>query len=63
MMFSYIEKIASLMSEADKDEYRRIYAPRVAAVPPADSRRDICVCEDGEIRAYGVRYKKNPFDE
>ena len=63
MMFSYIEKIASLMSEADKDEYRRIYAPRVVAVPPADSRRDICVCEDGEIRAYGVRNKKNPFDE
>ncbi|MBO7148785.1 MAG: exo-alpha-sialidase [Clostridia bacterium] len=60
-MFSYIEKIASLMSEADKNEYKRIFEPRVVAVPPADSRRDVCVCADGEIRAYGARDKKVPF--
>lgn len=62
-MFSYINKIASLMSEADKKEYERIFAPRIVLTPGADARRDMCVTREGEIRVYGFRDKIRPYGE
>lgn len=62
-MFSYIDKIASLMSEADKNTYEQIFAPREVLVPTMDSRREMCVCRDGEIRVYGSRDRVNSYDE
>ncbi len=60
-MFSYIDKIASLMSEADKKEYGRIFAPRIVLTPPMDARREMCVCCDGELRVYGYRDKTRVY--
>ncbi len=53
-MYSYIEKIASLMSEEDRREYDRIWAPRVVTVSPYYARRNMCVMPDGELRLYGI---------
>lgn len=47
------EAIGSRLGERERAEYGRIFAPRIVAVPPSDSKFDICVTADGEIRAYG----------
>lgn len=53
-MFNYINKIKSLLSADEKDMLKRIYEPTVVATPLSDSRRDMCIMPDGEIRSYGV---------
>lgn len=53
-MYSYIEKIASLMTDEDRAEYSKIFEPRFVATPLENARRDLCVCADGEIRYYGA---------
>ena len=45
--------IMQRLSEEDKKAYERIYAPKIVAVPPQDSRRAMCVLSSGEIRVYG----------
>ena len=45
-----IESIASRLGERERSEYGRIFAPKIVAVPPADSKFDICVTSDGEIQ-------------
>ncbi|MBQ4086956.1 MAG: exo-alpha-sialidase [Clostridia bacterium] len=42
---------------------KNIYAPTVVGVQPGDSRNGICVMPDGEIRHYGEREKKHPWDK
>jgi len=52
-MNGYVKKIEALMTDEASDMLRSIYAPTVVATPLSDSRRDICIMPDGEIRSYG----------
>ena len=53
-MNDYVKKIESLMTDEAKEMLKGIYKPTVVATPLSDSRRDICIMPDGEIRSYGV---------
>lgn len=50
----YLETMKKLLSPFDEARLKAIYAPKIVAVPPADSRRDVCIMPDGEIRCYGM---------
>ena len=56
-MNSYLKRIEERMSDDQKDMLRRIWEPTVVGVPLYDSRRDVCVMPDGEIRSYGRLYE------
>ncbi len=60
-MNEYVKAIESRMSDDSKDMLKKIYAPEVVAVPLSDSRKDVCVLADGEIRSYGKMYLTNYF--
>ncbi|MBE6553589.1 MAG: exo-alpha-sialidase [Ruminococcaceae bacterium] len=51
-MYEYIDRIEARMAEDERDMLRRIWEPTVVGVPLGDSRRDICILPDGEIRSY-----------
>lgn len=51
-MFGYIKKIEDRLEPWQKEALKSIYAPTVVATPLADSRRDVCILPDGEIRSY-----------
>lgn len=55
-MYSYLKALENSLSEEKKDIIKRIYAPIAVTVPLADSRRDVCIMPDGEIRSYGKLY-------
>jgi hypothetical protein len=61
-MYRYIQNIEARMSADQRDMLRRIWAPTVVATPLGDSRRNVCVLPDGEIRSYGRLYAKNDED-
>ena len=50
----YLEMMKGLLTSFDEARLKSIYAPKMVAVPPADSRRDVMIMPDGEIRCYGV---------
>lgn len=55
-MFSYLKSMENRLNNDQKDIIKRIYEPTVVATPLADSRRDVCILPNGEIRAYGRLY-------
>ena len=55
-MYEYIDRMEAGMTEGERDALRRIYEPTVVCIPPADSRRDLCVMKNGELRAYEAFY-------
>jgi len=55
-MMQYIKNLENSLTEDKKDLLKHIYEPTVVAVPLWDSRRDICILPDGEIRSYGELY-------
>ncbi|MBQ2749113.1 MAG: exo-alpha-sialidase [Clostridia bacterium] len=55
-MDSYLSAIAARLAPDQVDMLKRIYEPIVVATPLKDSRRDVCVLPDGEIRSYGRLY-------
>ena len=57
--YSYIKRIEELLNDDQRDVLAHIYEPRVVATPLSDSRRDVCVMPDGEIRSYGRLYAKS----
>ena len=62
-MYSYLRNLENRLNEDQKDILRRIYEPVVVATPLADSRRDICILPDGEIRSYGKLYANQVLKE
>ena len=51
-----IKIMENRLSEDQKDILKRIWEPTVVETPLADSRRDLCVLPNGEIRSYGSLY-------
>ena len=51
------------LSQEEKEMLQRIYEPTVVGIPPSDARNSLCVMPDGEIRAYGVRYRTEAHPE
>ncbi len=60
--YDYIENIKKRMTSEDERFYSGIFAPAEVAVPDEDSKDNLCVMPDGEIRCYGVYEKKSVFD-
>ncbi len=60
-MLSYIKSLERSLTDDQRDILKRIYEPTVVATPLSDSRRDICVLPNGEIRAYGKLYVDKQF--
>lgn len=60
-MLEYIKNIEMKLTDDQKDVLKRIYEPTVVATPLSDSRRDLCILPDGEIRSYGKLYKEKYF--
>ena len=52
-----------MLSADQTDMLKRIYEPQEVVTPLSDSRRDITVMPDGEIRSYGRLYPTKPFGE
>ncbi len=48
-----IENMEKLLSDGDKRLLKEIFEPKVVACPLSDSRRDLMVMPNGEIRDYG----------
>ncbi len=55
-MFSYLNRLENRLNDDQKDILKHIYEPTVVGTPLNDSRRDICILPDGEIRSYGKLY-------
>ena len=53
-MFSYLRNLENRLNDNQRDILKRIYEPTVVATPLSNSRRDVCILPDGEIRAYGM---------
>ncbi|MBE7053113.1 MAG: exo-alpha-sialidase [Ruminococcaceae bacterium] len=60
---NYIKNLEKNLTKDQKDILKHIYEPTVVATPLADSRRDICILPDGEIRSYGRLYSKKHGDK
>lgn len=58
---NYIKAMESRLPEDKMDMLKRIYEPVVVEVPMNDSRSDVCVLPDGEIRSYGKLYAEKHF--
>ena len=52
-MNSCLKAMEARLTDEQKEMLKAIREPVVVAVPLEDSRRDICVLPDGEIRSYG----------
>lgn len=61
-MFTYLQNMADRMTDDQRDMLRRIWEPTEVAIPLRDSRRDVCVLANGELRSYGMLYKKTGDD-
>lgn len=57
----YIKSLKEKLTDDQKDILKHIYEPTVVGVPLSDSRRDLCVLPNGEIRSYGLIYPQKPF--
>lgn len=55
-MYSYLKKLENRLNDDQKDILSHIYEPVVVATPLNDSRRDVMIMPDGEIRSYGKLY-------
>ncbi len=53
VMRKYITAIEKNLTEDQRDMLSHIYEPTIVATPLKDTRRDVCVLPNGEIRAYG----------
>lgn len=62
-MYRYLQNMEARMNNDQRDMLRRIWEPTVVVTPLGDSRRDICILPDGEIRSYGRLYGKNDEDK
>ena len=58
-----INAIESRMTEQDKKWLKTVFSPIVVGVQPEDSRRNLCVLKDGEIRYYGEKDKPHSSKE
>ena len=61
--WNYLERMKDALSQDQIDMLNRIYEPVVMGVPLRDSRRDVCILPDGEIRAYGRLYETDHLGE
>ncbi len=52
-MLGYLKAIENRLSQDEKQALKNIYEPRVVLAPMNDSRRDVMMMPDGEIRVYG----------
>ena len=55
-----LELLNNILTERDREQLSLIYEPTVVAVQPDDTRRDLCVMPDGELRFYGRTAKVSP---
>lgn len=55
-MYTYFKNMENRLTDDQKDILKRIWEPTVVETPLSDSRRDICIMPDGEIRSYGSLY-------
>ncbi|MEE0928983.1 MAG: sialidase family protein [Acutalibacteraceae bacterium] len=55
-MYSYLKNLENRLNDDQKDMLKRIYEPTVVEIPLSDSRRDLCILPNGEIRSYGTLY-------
>jgi len=55
----FIENLKKGLNNDKKDILKHIYEPTVVTIPLSDSRRDLCVLPNGEIRSYGRLYSNN----
>ncbi len=64
-MYEYLKTLEKNLSDDDRRILGDIYAPRVVAVQPEDTRVGLCVCPDGELRSYGKRFneKRDCYEE
>ncbi len=62
-MYTYVNKIESLLSDGDKKILSDIYAPTVVAVPDDEPYRSLCITREGYIRFYGAYMKKHVLDK
>lgn len=53
-MNPFLKALEQRLLPQDKEALRRVWAPRVVAVPPSDAWRNLCALPDGEIRSYGT---------
>ncbi len=51
-MHGYIKAIQDRLNEDQTRALKEVFEPTVVGVPLADSRRDVCILPDGEIRSY-----------
>ena len=58
---NYIKNLENKLTDEQKDVLKHIYEPTVVATPLSDSRRDVCILPDGEIRSYGKLYAESYF--
>lgn len=52
----YLKSIENRLNDDKKDILKHIFKPVVVATPLSDSRRNVCILPDGEIRSYGKLY-------
>ena len=62
-MAAYLDVMANRLTADQKDMLQRIWAPTVVGTPLSDSRRDVCILPDGEIRSYGMLYAQKHFGQ
>ena len=62
-MAAYLDVMANRLTADQKDMLQRIWAPTVVSTPLSDSRRDVCILPDGEIRSYGMLYAQKHFGQ
>ncbi len=59
-MLGYLKAIENRLSQDEKQALQNIYEPRIVCAPPNDSRRDVMMMPDGEIRVYGKTVDLTP---
>ncbi len=55
----YIQNMIKNLSKEDTLFLKEIYEPKVVAIPPVDAGCNMCVTEEGEIRIYGSKGRKD----
>ena len=51
--FDALQVLEAALTEEEKEQLKRVYAPQVVAVSPSSAFGDLCMLPDGEVRCYG----------
>ncbi len=62
-MNNFIDKMEARLTEEDKMFLKKIYAPKIVAVPPDNAFNSLTVMPDGEIRCYGTEDQTGPHND